>query len=360
MQKTVFLFCSGIDNVLLGSTQVAGIQIQMGFWAKAFSEQGWKVYSFSSHGTNQSINDIEFIRESSSRLLSLLHLRILLELCDCWKAVIRQKPDLVINRGASRSLFFLECLCRIKKVKLVQFGASDTDFIPKQEIMAGNSLNRKLYQGALRRIKHFVSQNTKQHDALQKYYDKESIILPNIWIPANQVVKHKNYDALWIANLRPLKRAEWFVNLAKNLPQNKCAIVGGTLSKEYYDQIRQMASEVNNLSFLGAKSFAEVNYLLAESRLLVCTSEFEGFPNTFLQAWACDVPVVSTVNPNDCITEFGLGKVVENESQLRLAVYELLNTDELYARCQQNIRNYFAAHHDANLAYQKVMKLIGE
>lgn len=360
MQKSVCLFCSGIDNVLSGSSKVAGIQIQMSFWAKTFLEQGWKVYSFSDNGENNSINNIEFVRESSSRLLTQLHLRTILELCDCWKAVFRQKSDLVINRGASRSLFFLECLCRIKKVKLVQFGASDTDFIPGQEILAGNSLNKKLYRRAIKKTKYIISQNNKQHDSLQKYYCKESIVLPNIWIPANQVVEHKSYDALWVANLRPLKKAEWFVNLAKKMPQYKFAIVGGALSKEYYEQIMQMASEVDNLSFLGAKSFTEVNILLAKSRLLVCTSEFEGFPNTFLQAWSCDVPVVSTVNPCGCITEFSLGKVVENESQLRLAVYELLNTDELYAKCQQNIRNYFAAHHDANLAYQQVTKLIGE
>lgn len=363
MQKSVFLFCPGINNVLLGSTQVAGIQVQMGFWAQTFLKQGWKVYSFSDNGEDNSINGIEFVSGSSSRVLTRLHLRTLLELYDCWKAVFKQKPDLVINRGASRSLFFLKCLCQIKRVKLVQFGASDTDFIPGKELLAGNSLNRKLYQRAIKKIKFIISQNNKQHDSLKKNYCKESIVLPNIWIPVNQVVQHKSYDALWVANLRPLKRAEWFVELAKNLPQNKFAIVGGALSKEYkeyYEQISRLASEVHNLCILGAKSFSEVNTLLSESRLLVCTSEFEGFPNTFLQAWACDVPVVSTVNPSDYITEFELGRVVKNESQLRLAVCELLSNSELYERYQQNIKKYFMAHHDANLAYQKVMKLIAE
>ncbi|MBO7617911.1 MAG: glycosyltransferase family 4 protein [Bacteroidales bacterium] len=358
-QKNVCLFCSGIDDVLLGSPNVAGIQVQMSFWAKTFVERGWKVCSFSKNSTSTS-SGIEFVRESSSRWLSKLHLRFIMEWCDCWKAVIGQKPDLVVNRGASRSLFLLECLCRIKKVKLIQFGASDTDFIPGQEILAGSSLNRKLYQKAIQRIGFFVSQNTTQHNALQEYYGKESIILPNIWIPTHLDKQHKYYDALWVANLRPLKRVEWFVNLAKSLPQYQFTIVGGVLFKEYYEQIEQMASGVSNLSFLGAKSFAEVNELLTKSRLLVCTSEFEGFPNTFLQAWAYDVPVVSTVNPNSCITDFGLGTVVEDETRLQAAVRELLSVDELYAQYQQNIKEYFTSHHDANTAYQKLMELIAE
>jgi len=114
------------------------------------------------------------------------------------------------------------------------------------------------------------------------------------------------------------------------------------------------------LDFLGPLPLVGVNRLLSTSKLLVCTSEFEGFPNTFLQAWAYNVPVVSTVNPSGFITEFGLGRVIEDEPQLLLAVREILDSNELYEQCQQNIKNYFTEHHDADRAYQKVMKLIAE
>lgn len=358
-QKKIFLCCSGIDDVLSGSPKVAGIQVQMSFWAQSFSKQGWEVISFSNKENLPVFDGIRFVRKTKSKWLSRLHLEMIQEFLDC-KKCIKTKPDLIIDRGASRSLFPLSMLCRRKKIPLIHFGASDTDFTPGKELVRGSSLNRKLYQKALGKINYFVTQNSEQQDSLLKNYGKKSLVLPNIWVTSKECVSEKRYDAVWIANLRPLKRVEWFVDLAKQLPIYRFAIVGGALDKEYYDRVRQSASGIDNLSFLGAKSFEEVNNLLAQSRLLVCTSEFEGFPNTFLQAWASNVPVVSTVNPNNCITEFGLGRVISEVSQLQLAVDDLLNSDELYGRCQQNIKDYFTAHHNAETAYQKVIKFISE
>lgn len=358
-QKKVFLFCSGIDDVLSGSSKVAGIQVQMSFWAQSFSKQDWDVISFSNNEESPIFDGIRFVRKTKSRWLSRLHLEMIHEFLDCIKC-IKTKPDLIIDRGASRSLFILSMLCRKTNKQLIHFGASDTDFTPGKELVRGSLLNRKLYQKALGKINYFVTQNSEQQDSLLKNFGKRSLVLPNIWVMSKGCVSEKRFDAVWIANFRPLKRVEWFLDVAKRLPQYRFAIVGGALDKEYYERVLQSASGVDNLSFLGAKSFEEVNYLLAQSRLLVCTSEFEGFPNTFLQAWACNVPLVSTVNPNNCITEFGLGRVISDVSQLQLAIDDLLNSDELYCRCQQNIKDYFTEHHNAETAYQKVIKFISE
>jgi glycosyltransferase involved in cell wall biosynthesis len=227
--------------------------------------------------------------------------------------------------------------------------------------MEGAKVNLTLYRKAVNRITLFVTQNQQQSDNLFRFYGKHSIIIPNIW-PTESVSGdgNRHYDAVWVANLRRLKRAEWFVNLARKLPQYKFAIAGGVNEQDYYDHIKKICETVPNIEFLGAQSLNAVSNLMGQSKLLVCTSEYEGFPNTFLQAWANDVPIVSTVNPSNCITEFGLGTMIENESQLQPAVARLLNSDELYNQCQQNIKQYFVLHHDADMAYQEVMKLITE
>ncbi len=356
-QKTVFLFCEGIYNVLSGSSMVAGIQVQMSLWARTFAKQGWKVVSFSQQESSTWQDKITFIAKTSWRLLSILHLEIIQEIIDCWKCV-RQKPNLVIIRGASRCMFFLSKLCQIKNIRLVFFSASDSDFILGKEIVGGSSFNRTLYQKSIQYIDYFVTQNTEQFSSLKHNYGKDSLVLSNIWIPSTFQSSEKNYDAVWVANLRPLKRAEWFVELAKHLPHYRFAIVGGSLKKDYYEFIEKIASEVNNLSLLGAKPFQEVNDLLSQSRILVCTSEFEGFPNTFLQAWAQSIPVISTVNPSKLLTTNHLGCFVESQKELETETLSMLSDENRYNSFVSSIKHYFLDNHFADKAYEKLLNYI--
>lgn len=356
-QKHVLLYCFGIDEVLQGSSNVAGIQVQMSFWARTFVKHGWKVYSFS-HLHGGIIEGIEFVHKTGT-WLSRRGLSILQELVDAIKIIKQTKADLVFVRGGRRSLLAIERACRLLKAKLVFLGASDRDFELGNELILGAGINKKLYHKALHNINHFITQNQFQSDKLLKYYGKHSIIIPNVWaISTTGGVTEKKYAAIWVANLRRLKRAEWFIDLAKQLPRYRFAIVGGVNEQDYYDAMREEATMIDNLDFLGAQPLNTVNELLNQSRLLVCTSEFEGFPNTFLQAWAYNVPVISTVNPSGCITEFGLGAEIANEQELLQSVNKLLDSPEKYAECQKSIGDYFKAHHDADTAYQKVLALI--
>lgn len=351
--KSVFLFCSGIDDVLSGSSKVAGIQVQMSFWARTFAKYGWRVFSFSENKQTTPVAGICFVDKMKKKWLSKIHLDIVQEWLDCWRCV-KIHPDIVVFRGASRYLFFLSRLCRKKNIPLLVFGASDTDFVPGKEIVSGSSTNRKLYQKAIVSINLFVTQNELQRNALKQYYDKDSLMIPNIWIPFESQVVEKKYDAVWIANLRPLKRAEWFVKLAEDLPQYKFTVVGGNLIKDYSEKIEKLASNVSNLILLGAQPFNNVNKILSESRLLVCTSEFEGFPNTFLQAWSQAIPVVSTVNPSDLITKHHLGVIVDNQESLKEQTIALLSDEGQYDECVNSIKSYFLENHSAEKAYDKL------
>ena len=334
----VFLWYTGIDDVLLGTNNVTGIQVQMCFWAKVFVKHGWKVYSLTNH-ENRIIDGIEFI-EKKTTWLDNHGFSILQEFIDTRKNFKRTTPDIVVVRGARRVLYAINKACNAVRAKLVFMGASDKDFEPGKELIIGSSLNKKLYHKAIRDIGHFVTQNQQQADNLFKYYGKRSITIPNIWISSTT--------------------KKWFLNLAKQMPQYRFAIVGGVNEQDYYDKIKAEVEYIPNLDFLGPQSLYAVNALLSKSKLLVCTSEFEGFPNTFLQAWSESVPVISTVNPSGVITEFGLGKVIDNELDLYGATTTLLTSEDLYKQCQQNIKDYFLAHHDAERAYCKMMDLVNQ
>ncbi|MCA1656367.1 MAG: glycosyltransferase, partial [Actinobacteria bacterium] len=63
----------------------------------------------------------------------------------------------------------------------------------------------------------------------------------------------------------------------------------------------------------------ELIALYARAVAVVNTSGFEGFPNTFMEAWACGVPVLSlSVDPDGVIERHGLGGVAHGSLE-RLA-----------------------------------------
>ena len=354
MNNSILLYCKGIDDVLTGSSKVAGIQVQMSFWARTFVKHGWNVYSFTDKETRD-IDGIHFIRKKIT-WLDRHGLSIVQDVFNAFSYLQKTKADVVFLRGARRDLFFLQCASAFTKTKTVFLGASDKDFIIGEELDIGRPINMKLFRKALAKNKYNIPQNQFQADKLFKNYGRDGLVLTNIWPSGRQEVPaKKKYDAIWVANLRRLKRAEWFLNLAKQQPQCKFAIVGGVNEQDYYDMIKTQTEAMPNLDFLGPQPFDEVNRLLQQSRLLVCTSEFEGFPNTFLQAWANEVPVISTVDPSDVIKTNNLGRFVENESELVNEFVHINENNVLYEKCQTDIASYFYAHHDADMAYDKII-----
>jgi glycosyltransferase involved in cell wall biosynthesis len=68
-----------------------------------------------------------------------------------------------------------------------------------------------------------------------------------------------------------------------------------------------------------------VNDYFERSRVFVNTSEIEGFPNSFLQAWARGTPVVSFFDPDGVIASEGLGRTVSNLHEMKDAVNRFCN-----------------------------------
>lgn len=84
----------------------------------------------------------------------------------------------------------------------------------------------------------------------------------------------------------------------------------------------------------------DVENQIVNSRFLVLTSHFEGFPRALIESLAMGVPVVS-VNcngPEEIIQHEINGLLVENYDQVALAraMERMFNDEELYNKCKKN------------------------
>ncbi len=329
---------------------VGGIAIQMSFWAQTFLQKGWDVYSIS-NVENTEINGIRFIKIPHLRIIG-----ILVDIFYSFYYIACIRPDVILFRGASRSLAYLSLFSKLFGVKLIFFGASDTDFKKGQELI-GRKHDRVLYRFGLCNTKYFVAQNQLQYDLLLNAYDKKNVIvIPNIWLQQEQGNRERDI-ILWVSNFRQLKRPQWFIQLAKDFPQYKFVMVGAAFDKQLFDECKSEADTLSNLDFMGGQSFANVNEIFTRAKYFVCTSEIEGFPNTFLQSWSNSIPVITTFDPSSLVANKNLGLVVNSYDELKNAIIKIEKDEMLYKEMQNNINNYFIQSHSALMQYDKLLNL---
>ena len=74
-------------------------------------------------------------------------------------------------------------------------------------------------------------------------------------------------------------------------------------------------------------------------------SSYEGFPNTFLEAWSHGRPVVTSFDPDGLVERRGLGLVAKTVDQFAVAFAELFSSPEMWGEKARNAREYYVDHH---------------
>lgn len=85
------------------------------------------------------------------------------------------------------------------------------------------------------------------------------------------------------------------------------------------------------------------------AKLFVNTSEYEGFPNAFVQACLAKTPILSfNVNPDRFIDANGLGLFCEDSLESAVGFIREFDSDKL-SRYGENAQNYVRKNHDISV-----------
>jgi glycosyltransferase involved in cell wall biosynthesis len=129
-----------------------------------------------------------------------------------------------------------------------------------------------------------------------------------IKIPQKEILKSEKPLVCFIARMDRRKRPEIFFKLAKEFPGVRFIVAGKSRNDSFEILLRQKYSNLHNLEFAGFINQFEtdkVSDILEKSWILVNPTVREGLPNSFLEALAYKCAVLSSVNPENIVQNFG-------------------------------------------------------
>jgi glycosyltransferase involved in cell wall biosynthesis len=258
-----------------------------------------------------------------------------------WSALARANADLYYVSEAGMHVGLVALFCRRFRRRFVFRTASDADCDPSR-LFVRFGRDRWLYEYGLKRAGAILVQSASQADALARNYGLASRVT-GMLVEQPLPAADRDIDALWVGTIRRVKRPDRMLELARTLPEVKFHMVGGSVPGEetLFRQIRAVAA-TPNVVFHGHLPFWEANDLYARAKVLVNTSDVEGFPNAYLQAWVRGVPVVTLIDPDRVIAREGLGIAAATPGQLHDAISRLLGDATAWKTVSDRCRAYVA------------------
>lgn len=276
-------------------------------------------------------------------------------LLSIWNCMNRADADVYYQRTAGMLTGVMAAFCKFRGRKSVFASASNPDLLPNTSRIR-YARDRWIYSYGLKNVDRIFVQNEEQARICRSIHRREPILIPNCYATSDRrsVEREEGY-ILWVSTIRKLKRPELFLELARALPDQQFRMIGGPGDGEHelYDAIKARATTMNNVQFLGFVPFAPAEKHFDRATIFVNTSESEGFPNTFLQAWARGVPTVSFVDPGSRLANAPIGLRVATFQEMISVVAQLVSNES--DRVAEGRRS--AKYVELNHAPEKIVKL---
>jgi glycosyltransferase involved in cell wall biosynthesis len=277
------------------------------------------------------------------------------------------KPDVIYQRGLKAYTGILSYYAMRHRCRFIFHIAHDYDVIPTKSMTIhrfSRVLEKLIGEYGLRRANYVIAQTKEQHKYLiANYHRTDGIIIPNFHpYPLEPIEKSQSIiRVVWVANFKSIKRPELFVKLAEELKDYsdvEFVMIGRHGDNKQYGDLHTKISKLKNLHYLGERAIDEVNKILANAHLFINTSIAEGFPNTFIQAWMRQVPVISvSVNTDGVLDGKTTGIYGGDYEGMKEAVVKLIKNSSLRNSIGQRAQAYaFEKHSTKNV--QKLIELV--
>jgi O-antigen/teichoic acid export membrane protein/glycosyltransferase involved in cell wall biosynthesis len=284
-----------------------------------------------------------------------------------WSALGRAQADVYFQRKAGTETGQVALWCRRHRRPFVFAAASDVDCQRSLEYLSG-ARERWLYRYGLQRASRVVTQTRTQRQLLKASYGLDALLITSCKedplegsVNATHAAASDPPMLLWVGRSSPQKRPDMLLELARKCPEYVIHAVGAASpSNERAKRFLQAAADLPNLAAHEWVPYEKMAQFYQRASLLICTSLVEGFPNTFMEAWARGIPVVSTVDPDGVIAAHGLGMVGDSPADLRDGIERLLSSPDQWHECSERSRRFYLEMHTVDRAVDAYERLFNE
>lgn len=257
--------------------------------------------------------------------------------------------------------------CSLHRRRFVYSVASDPDCDPRLPHM--DSLRqRRFYRYGLRRADRIIVQTARQQRMLAEGFGHTSTIIPmpcpgpgdaEYVQPAPPA--HGSARVAWVGRIVEVKRLEVLLDIAAEMPEITFEVAGSFEEQRPYVQaLYRRARTIPNVVLRGRVIREQMPAFYQRASCLLCTSEHEGFPNTFLEAWSHGVPVVSTIDPDGLIARYDLGAAATDTAGLIAALHAVLAWPHRWQQVSCNARQYYVQNHTLERVMPRFEQLFQE
>ncbi|MBN1234284.1 MAG: glycosyltransferase family 4 protein [Candidatus Coatesbacteria bacterium] len=365
-----------------------GAENQTLITARGFVKSGWKV-SFITPEINpiqHNINDPEIeiytfplLHKFSGKTVFMLSW--LYMLFDFWKIVKEINADVYYLGLAFYQIGLLARFCRKNNKILLWMIASQGDPDPveveksfiesrpygisKLNVFVNsirNFFSIELFKYGVRNTDIILAQNNLQKEAIKRIWNKECFIVYNPWVPLIDRIPDKDNTIVWVGNCRPIKRPEFFCYAAGMLRHLKARflLIGSQYPFNEDQEALYNLMKDTGVEYIGYVPLILSEEYIAKAKIIVNTSESEGFPNTFIQAWLYETGVVSmNADPDMLLSERGFGLLGDTTEKLAENIKILFENESLRKEITNKARIFAQCETDQMHVVNKIKDIIG-
>ncbi|HPF37462.1 MAG TPA: glycosyltransferase family 4 protein [Phycisphaerae bacterium] len=223
----------------------------------------------------------------------------------------------------------------------------------------GNWRERAFYKYGLLHADRVVAQTSQQQDTLKATFNLDATVIRSCAPDPGDPFADASRDAalaerrvLWIGRFSRQKRLDRLPGIARACPDVQFDVIGSHSNPApeiaaAVDELRQLP----NVTLHGFVPYAELAPFYARAALLLCTSDWEGYPNTFMEAWSQGVPVISTIDPDNVITTHATGRrTTTDETLIADTLTTMLADETAWRQCAERARSFFLETHTPTAA----------
>jgi len=335
-----------------------GTEIQTYFLGRELVERKWIVHFIRENEEKKGVLETKngmIVHSLSNTKPSLTWLKIL----PLFKMMKKIKAKYWYCRAARTYIFVVWLISKVVGGKVLWACSSDI-YVSKELGKKTENENflvrlilkfdKLLFILALKKIDLVLLQTQSQKEMLKKNWNIKGVVVRNGYPILNYSEKKRNPAIIWIGNLRRMKHPEKFVLLAKSFQESayEFFLIGKDKGfPELRESVREADKTLMNFNYLGEQDIDQVHERLQQAKLLIHTSDYEGFPNVFIEAWLCGVPVISLkVDPDNLIKIHNLGRISYSMEKMEKDIQEIMNNQPLWNTLSNNVRTFAEQNFD--------------